>query len=192
MKLVIIDRDGTVNEDRDDYVKSLAEWVPLPGALEAITQLTHAGWHVVMATNQSGIGRGLFDMAALNAMHARLHQLLTQMGGRIESIFFCPHAPDDGCHCRKPRTGLLEAIARRYGTSLAGVPLVGDMPRDLMAGAAMGCELHLVRTGQGAQMSNADLHALRERIPDLRVHADLAAAATFLIRRERVGVLEPA
>ncbi len=102
MKLVILDRDGTINEDSDDYVKSEAEWKPLPGALEAIARLNHAGWHVVVASNQSGLGRGLFDVAALNAMHAKMHKLLATAGGRVEAIFYCPHAPDQTCRCRKP------------------------------------------------------------------------------------------
>ena len=115
MKLVILDRDGTINEDRDDYVKSPEEWVPVPGALEAVARLNHAGWHVVVATNQPGLGRGLFDVAALNAIHALMHKQLAALGGRIEAIFYCPHAPDEACTCRKPAPGLLEQICDRYG-----------------------------------------------------------------------------
>ena len=123
MKLVILDRDGTINEDRDDYVKSADEWVPMPGALEAIARLNHAGWHTVIATNQSGLARGLFDMAALNAIHARMNRELAEVGGRIDAIFFCPHGPDDGCRCRKPLPGMFETIADRYGIDLArGAP----------------------------------------------------------------------
>jgi D-glycero-D-manno-heptose 1,7-bisphosphate phosphatase len=180
-RLVIIDRDGTINEDRDDYVKSLDEWVPLPGALEAIARLNHAGWQVVVATNQSGLGRGLFDMAALNAMHARMHHLLMQLGGRIEAVFFCPHTPDDQCGCRKPQPGLFAAIADRFKVDLRGVPMVGDMPRDLLAGVAVGCRPHLVRTGQGARLTDGDLDDLRRQAPGLRVHADLGAFADALI-----------
>ena len=109
VKLIILDRDGTINEDRDDYVKSADEWVPLPGALEAIARLNHAGWHTVVATNQSGLGRGTFDMAALNAMHVKMNRQLAQLGGRIDAVFFCPHTPDDACDCRKP----LEVIGVR-------------------------------------------------------------------------------
>ncbi|MFZ9545191.1 MAG: D-glycero-beta-D-manno-heptose 1,7-bisphosphate 7-phosphatase, partial [Hylemonella sp.] len=125
MKLVILDRDGTINHDRDDYIKSAAEWLPLPGALEAIARLNHAGWHVVVASNQSGLGRGLFDVATLNAMHAKMHKMLAAVGGRVEAIFFCPHAPDQACECRKPRPGLFRQIGERYGIQLKGVPVVG-------------------------------------------------------------------
>ena len=186
-RLVIIDRDGTINEDRDDYVKSLDEWVPIPGALEAIARLNHAGWQVVVATNQSGLGRGLFDMAALNAMHAHMHQLLSQMGGRIEAVFFCPHTPDDQCGCRKPQPGLFAAIADRFKVDLQGVPMVGDMPRDLLAGVAAGCAPHLVRTGQGGRLSEGDLAALRRQAPGLQVHDDLAAFANALIAQAQAG-----
>jgi D-glycero-D-manno-heptose 1,7-bisphosphate phosphatase len=185
MKLVIIDRDGTINEDRDDYVKSVDEWVPIPGSLEAIARLTHAGWRVVVATNQSGLGRGLFDMAVLNAMHARMHQAVTQLGGRIEAVFFCPHTPEDHCDCRKPRPGLFKAIGERFGVSLKGVPMVGDMSRDLQAGVAVGCVPHLVRTGQAAALTDCEIAKLGDELPGLRVHADLAAFADFLIAQSQ-------
>jgi D-glycero-D-manno-heptose 1,7-bisphosphate phosphatase len=177
MKLVILDRDGTINEDRDDYVKSPAEWVPIPGALEAVARLNHAGWHVVVATNQSGLGRGLFDMAALTAMHAKMNKLLAEKGGRVDAIFFCPHAPEDHCTCRKPAPGLFEQIGERFGVDLREVPAVGDSARDLIAADTAGCPPHLVRTGKSAQ-----------RIPDglpfsTRVHADLAAFADDLLSR---------
>jgi D-glycero-D-manno-heptose 1,7-bisphosphate phosphatase len=131
MKLVILDRDGTINEDRDDFVKSADEWVPLPGALEAIARLNHAGWRVALATNQSGLGRGLFDMSALNAIHLKMNTALAQHGGRIDAVFFCPHAPDEQCACRKPLPGLLLEAGRRFGVDLRGVPMVGDSLRDL-------------------------------------------------------------
>ena len=115
MKLVILDRDGTINRDSDDYIKSPEEWQALPGALEGIARLTHAGWRIVIASNQSGLGRGLFDMAALNAMHAKLNKQLATMGGRIDAVFYCPHTPDDKCRCRKPLPGLFEQIGLRYG-----------------------------------------------------------------------------
>ena len=184
IKLVILDRDGTINEDRDDYVKSADEWVPLPGALEAIARLNHAGWHTVIATNQSGLGRGTFDMATLNAMHAKMNQLLAKQGGRIDAVFFCPHAPDEPCSCRKPLPGLFEQIGERFGVSLKDVPVVGDSLRDLQAGLAAGCRPHLVRTGKGAQMDTAKIDALCALVPGTRVHADLAAFAEFLIGEE--------
>jgi D-glycero-D-manno-heptose 1,7-bisphosphate phosphatase len=182
MKLVIVDRDGTINEDSLDYIKSEAEWKPLPGALEAIARLNHAGWHVVVASNQSGLGRGLFDVVTLNAMHAKMHKLLAAVGGRVEAVFYCPHAPDQACRCRKPASGLFEQIGERYGIDLKGVPSVGDTARDLIAGAAVGCEPHLVLTGKG--------EAYRDKpLPDnfpagTRVHDSLMAFADYLVSRD--------
>jgi len=185
MKLVILDRDGTINEDRDDFVKSPDEWVAVPGALEAIARLNHAGWHTVVATNQSGLARGLFDMATLNAIHARMNRELTAVGGRIDAVFFCPHGPDDGCYCRKPLPGLIEKIAERYGIDAGEVHVVGDSLRDLQAGAAAGCHTHLVRTGKGASLDDAQLATLRRDLPGSQVHADLTAFAHALIQGER-------
>ncbi|MEX8517976.1 MAG: D-glycero-beta-D-manno-heptose 1,7-bisphosphate 7-phosphatase [Leptothrix sp. (in: b-proteobacteria)] len=184
MKLVILDRDGTINEDRDDYVKSPDEWVPLPGSLEAIARLNHAGWHVVVATNQSGLGRGLFEMSTLNAMHLKMNHLLAQQGGRIDAVFFCPHAPEDNCRCRKPLPGLFEQIGLRYGIDLSQVNAVGDTLRDLQAASAVGCKPHLVRTGKSAELEDSGLHYLVEQVPGLQVHADLAAFADALITSE--------
>jgi D-glycero-D-manno-heptose 1,7-bisphosphate phosphatase len=181
MKLVILDRDGTINEDRDDYVKSADEWLPVPGALEAIARLNHAGWHVVVATNQSGLGRGLFDMDALNRMHRKMHEALQTHGGRIDAVFFCPHAPEDECHCRKPLPGLFEEIGDRFGLDLTGVPAVGDSLRDLQAATAAGCTPHLVRTGKGAELDDAGLAHIIEKVPGVTVHADLAAFAEALL-----------
>ena len=185
MKLIILDRDGTINEDRDDFVKSADEWVPLPGSLEAIARLNHAGFQTVIATNQSGLGRGLFDMAALNAMHAKMNTLLARVGGRIGAVFFCPHAPEDQCTCRKPLPGLYEQIGERYGADLRKVPVVGDSARDLLAAVATGCPPHLVRTGKGALLTDTQITQMHEQIPDLQVHADLAAFAESLIQQQR-------
>ncbi len=182
MNLIILDRDGTINEDRDDYVRSPEEWMPLPGALEAIARLNHAGWHTVLATNQSGLGRGLFDMAALNAMHVKMQSMLAKVGGRIDAVFFCPHTPDENCNCRKPMPGLIEQIGQRYGVDLRTVPIVGDSLRDLQAGAAMGCKPHMVLTGKGAHLDRAEV--LRQ-VPGTEFHADLPAFAEFLIEQER-------
>ena len=190
MKLVILDRDGTINEDRDDFVKTPDEWVPIAGALEAIARLNHAGWHTVIATNQSGLGRGTFDMATLNAMHVKMNQLLAEHGGRIDAVFFCPHAPDAGCSCRKPLPGLFEKIGERFGVALREVPVVGDSLRDLQAGAAVGCPTHLVRTGKAAQLDEAQIAALCTQVPGTHVHADLAAFAEHLIRKERKSRLD--
>jgi len=182
MKLVILDRDGTINEDSADYVKSPEEWTPLPGALEAIARLNHSGWHVVIASNQSGLGRGLFDVSTLNAMHAKMHGLLADVGARIDAVFYCPHAPDAACHCRKPEPGLLEQIGERYGIDLHGVPMVGDTVIDLLGAVTVGCEPHLVLTGKGALYQG---RTLPDNFPkETRMHADLAAFADFLIARE--------
>jgi D-glycero-D-manno-heptose 1,7-bisphosphate phosphatase len=185
MKLIILDRDGTINEDRDDFVKSADEWVPIPGSLEAIARLNHAGWHTVVATNQSGLARGLFDMATLNAIHARMNRELAQLGGRIDAVFFCPHGPGEGCPCRKPLPGLFATIGERYGVALHETYVVGDSLRDLQAGVAAGCAPHLVRTGKGAQLDAAMLRTLAEIAPHAVVHDDLAGFAQQLIQRER-------
>jgi D-glycero-D-manno-heptose 1,7-bisphosphate phosphatase len=178
-KLVILDRDGTINRASDEFVKSPEEWHPLPGALEAIARLNHAGFHVVLATNQSGIGRGLFDMGALNAVHAHMLKSLAAVGGRIDAIFYCPHAPDEGCSCRKPAPGLLQQSAERYGVTLAGVPYVGDSLRDMQAAEAAACRPHLVLTGRHAHLAGQPLPA---QFPaNTRVHADLAAFVDHLL-----------
>ena len=179
MKLVILDRDGTINADRDDYVKSSAEWLPLPGALEAIARLNQAGWHVVVATNQSGIGRGLFDMETLNAMHSKMHSLLAAVGGRVDAVFFCPHTPADACDCRKPAAGLFRRIGERYGIDLRGVPAVGDTARDAVAALAAGCVPHLVRTGKSEGLAEGQLPAGCPSV--CTAHADLAAFVDALI-----------
>ena len=194
MKLVILDRDGTINHDRDDYVKSAAEWVALPGALEAIARLNHAGWHTVVATNQSGLARGLFDMEALNAMHTKMNRELAEVGGRIDAVFFCPHGPADGCNCRKPAPGLFNMIGERYGLDLGEVHVVGDKLGDVQAAASAGCVPHLVRTGKSAALDAAGLDAIVARVPGTAVHADLAAFAQQLLqgeRRERGAADEP-
>ncbi len=178
-RLIILDRDGTINFDRDDFVKSVDEWEAMPGTLDAIARLNQAGWRVVVATNQSGIGRGLYGVTELNAMHAKMHWQLAQAGGRIESVFFCPHAPQDLCTCRKPKPGLFEQIGERYNVDLRDVQTVGDSLRDMQAGAAAGCKTHWVCTGKSAKLSPHDTP------PDMPVgtlmHADLAALAEHLL-----------
>ncbi|MFT4266227.1 MAG: D-glycero-beta-D-manno-heptose 1,7-bisphosphate 7-phosphatase [Xenophilus sp.] len=182
-KLVILDRNGSINVHRDDFVKSETEWAPLPGALEAIARLNQAGWHVVIASNQSGLGRGLFDVASLNAMHAKMHKMLAAIGGRIDAIFYCPHSPDENCDCRKPRPGLFRQIGERYGIDLQGVPAAGDSLRDLLAGAAAGCEPHLLLTGMGEACRG--VHPLPPEYPaGTVVHEDLGAFARWLLARE--------
>lgn len=177
MKLIILDRDGVINEDSDLYVKSAAEWRPLKGSAEAIARFNHAGWRVVVATNQSGIGRGLFDMATLNLMHEKMHKLVAQAGGRIDAVFFCPHKDDDHCDCRKPKPGLFFEIAKRFHVSLAGVPVVGDALRDLKAGMAAGCSPVLLKTGKGEKtLAAGGLPA------GTLVFDDLAAAAAHFCK----------
>lgn len=174
-RVVILDRDGVINEDSDNYIKSLDEWKPYPQAIEAIRRLTSHGWTVAVATNQSGIARGYYDEATLAQMHDRLMELVRSAGGSIAHIAYCPHGPDDGCTCRKPETGLLEAIQHALKLeSLEGAWMVGDSLRDLQAGMAMGCHPALVRTGKGKQTE------ARYRLDKVLVVDDLAAFADYL------------
>ena len=192
MKLVILDRDGTINSDSEEFVKTPEEWLPLPGALEAIARLNHAGWHVVIASNQSGLGRGLFDVTSLNAIHAKMHKMLAAVGGRVDAVFYCPHSPEESCHCRKPLPGLFEQIGARLGVPLKGVPSAGDSLRDLQAGAAAGCEPHLVLTGKSAHYAADQAGGQPEGLPaGTIVHADLSAFADFILERvQRVPAAE--
>jgi D-glycero-D-manno-heptose 1,7-bisphosphate phosphatase len=155
MKLVILDRDGVINHDSAEFIKKPDEWKPIPGSLEAIARLTQAGYHVVVATNQSGVGRGLLDMATLSAIHDKMHKTLAHAGGRIDAVFYCPHAQDANCNCRKPKPGLLEDIARRFNVDLNGVPCIGDSLRDLQAAACVDAQPILVLTGKGRQTAAA-------------------------------------
>ena len=175
MKLIILDRDGVINFDSDKFIKSPDEWRPIPGSLEAIAKLTQAGYRVIVATNQSGVGRGLFDMATLNAIHSRMHKAVTQAGGRIEAIFYCPDPADSNSPCRKPNPGMFHAIAERFNVSIEHVPAVGDGLRDLKAAEAVGAQPILVLTGKG-EKTYAEGH-----LPEsTQVHPDLAAVARAL------------
>ncbi len=149
MKLVILDRDGVINEDSDNYIKSAAEWIPLPGSIEAMARLTQAGYQVAIATNQSGLGRGLFPATALTEMHNKMITLVTEAGGKIDALVWCPHTPDDHCDCRKPAPGLIKQIENELGISAKGAWIIGDSQRDLDAGMAVGCKSALVKTGKG-------------------------------------------
>ena len=184
MKLVILGRDGILNVYREDHVKAPDEWRPVAGALEALAQLNHAGWHAVVATNQAGIGRGMIDMASVNAVHQRMIEMAQARGARIDAVFFCPHTPEEQCACRKPLPGMLVDIGRRYGVDLRHVPVVSDTLRDMHAAQAAGCEPHLVRTGRAADLSAQALRAMRQQIPGLHDHPDLAACFAHLIRRQ--------
>lgn len=174
--LVILDRDGVINKDSAEFVKSADEWHALPGSLEAIGKLTRAGWRVVVATNQSGLARGKFNYAALSAMHRKCQRALDKIGGRIDGWFFCPHAPDDNCQCRKPRPGLYRQIEHAVGQSVAGVPAIGDSMRDLTAARAAGAKPILVQTGNGVR-TGEQLDA-KWHVP---VYPDLAAAVEALL-----------
>jgi len=148
-KLIILDRDGVINEDSDEFVKSVDEWIPIPGSIEAIADLSKAGYTIVVATNQSGIGRGLFDLPAFEAMNEKLFSLVEAQGGHIDGVFYCPHTPEDHCDCRKPKAGLIDAIEKELGVSAKDALVVGDARRDLEAGLTKGCKLFLVKTGKG-------------------------------------------
>lgn len=177
MKLVILDRDGVINRESDAYIKTPEEWIPIPGSLAAIGRLTKAGFTVVVASNQSGLGRGLFDQQALNAIHARMQAELAKAGGRLDGIYYCPHKPEVHCDCRKPKTGLFQQIAAHYRMDMRGVPAIGDSARDLAAAKAAGARPILVKTGRG-------LETLKQ-MPDVEVYADLAAAADHLLAETR-------
>jgi D-glycero-D-manno-heptose 1,7-bisphosphate phosphatase len=175
-KLIVLDRDGVINHDSEQFIKSPDEWIPIPGSLEAIARLNQAGFRTVVATNQSGIGRGLFDIGMLNAIHNKMHRALAQVGGRIEAVFFCPHSGDSQCECRKPRAGMLQEIGRRFGVDMTGVPALGDSLRDLQAAEVVGAQPMLMLTGKGEK-------TLREGgFPaNTVIFPDLAFAAAALI-----------
>ena len=175
MKLIVLDRDGVINVDSEQFIKSPDEWKPIPGSLEAIARLNESGWRVVVASNQSGVGRGLFDMDTLNAINEKMTKAIGQAGGRLDAIFFCPHSADSTCDCRKPRPGMFVQIAERFNVDMKGVPVVGDSLRDLQAGVAVGCQPYVVLTGKGAK-TQAD-PALPE---GTLVFPDLAAVAAQL------------
>lgn len=177
MRLVILDRDGVINIESDDYIKSPQEWIPIPGSLDAIAKLHKSGYTVVVATNQAGVGRGLFSLETLQAIHRKMQDAVAAAGGKLDGIFYCPHHPDDHCDCRKPKPGLFHQIAEHYGVSVAGVPAIGDTLRDLQAAEAVGARPILVRTGRG-------LPTLKQlpTPPGIEVYANLAEAAAQLLR----------
>jgi D-glycero-D-manno-heptose 1,7-bisphosphate phosphatase len=176
-RLVILDRDGVINHDSREFVKSADEWLPLDGSIEAIATLSRAGFVVAVASNQSGLARGLFDTSSLAAMHKKLHDLVAVAGGRVDHIAICPHGPDDGCDCRKPRPGLLHQIGERFDTSLAGAPVVGDSLRDIQAAASVDARPILVRTGNGKRTEDM----LPPELSSIEVYDDLGAAVTALL-----------
>lgn len=176
-RIVVLDRDGVINYDSDDYIKSAREWQALPGSIAAISQLCAAGYRVAVISNQSGIGRGLFDVAALERIHAKMVAEIEAAGGRLDGIYYCPHTPDDDCACRKPRTGLLDELKADFGlTTLEGVPLIGDKASDLELARAVGARGILVRSGKGARAA-----AALEEDTAVEIYDDLAAAVDALL-----------
>lgn len=175
-KLIVLDRDGVINYDSDQFIKSPDEWRPIPGSLEAISRLNHAGFRVVVATNQSGLGRGLFDMATLIAINDKMHKALAHLGGRIDALFYCPHTADSACECRKPKPGMFTEIGNRFGVDMTGVPCVGDSVRDLQAAAAVEAQPILVLSGKGEK-------TLRDGVfpANTIIFPDLAFVATALL-----------
>ncbi len=178
MRLVVLDRDGVINHESEAYIKSPDEWIPIPGSLEAIARLNQGGFNVVVATNQAGVGRGLFDLAALTEIHAKMTASLAKVGGHLDGIFFCPHRPEENCGCRKPAPGLFQQIAERFHISLSGAPVIGDSLRDIEAAETVGARPILVRTGYGEE-------ALRQLIDQSRaeVFANLAQVVDYLIKQ---------
>ena len=175
--LIILDRDGVINRDSDAFIKTTDEWQPLPGSIDAIAAMTAAGFTLAVASNQSGLARGLFDQDTLDAMHHKMHALVDAAGGRISKIVICPHGPDEGCDCRKPNPGLLEQLAQHFHAELDGAPVIGDALRDLQAAAAVGARPILVRTGKGARTAES----LPAEFADVEIYDDLAAAGSTLI-----------
>lgn len=181
MKLVILDRDGVINQDSPDFIRSAKQWRPIAGSLDAIARLSHNGFRVVVASNQSGIGRGLFDYDALFAIHDKLSRLVAELGGRLDGLFFCPHEEGAQCRCRKPAGGLMEDIARRLQVDLARVPMIGDSWRDVQAAQGVGAAPILVRTGNGAATEHEHSHELE----GVLVYEDLRQAADALVGEMR-------
>jgi D-glycero-D-manno-heptose 1,7-bisphosphate phosphatase len=180
MKLIVLDRDGVINEDSDDFIKSADEWQPVPGSMEAIASLTSAGYTVIVVTNQSGLGRGLFSISDLHAIHQKMHEQVIKSGGRIDVVMYCPHVPADDCSCRKPKPGMLHSLMERLNTDLTGVPVVGDSLRDLQAAMAVGATPVLVLTGKGetTRSANAGLEG------QIDIFDDLAAFTQHLLAEE--------
>jgi len=176
---IILDRDGVINCDSDSYIKNADEWNPIPGSIEAIAKLCTAGFSIAVATNQSGIGRGLFSIRDLEEMHKKMDMLVEKRGGMISGVFYCPHSPDDHCNCRKPKTGMLDEIEKQFGIKLEGVPFVGDSERDLQAATSKGCDPVLVRTGKGAKTHQAILH--NDQYLNIPVYDDLASYVKALL-----------
>ncbi|GBE08023.1 D-glycero-beta-D-manno-heptose-1,7-bisphosphate 7-phosphatase [bacterium BMS3Bbin11] len=197
MKTILLDRDGVINQDSCDFIKSVDEWRPIPGSLEAIALLHRHGYRVVVITNQSGVARGLFSIATLNEINRHMLDETRDKGGLIEAVFFCPHGPDDNCICRKPATGMFHDIAARLKIEMSGVPAVGDSMRDLQAAQDVGALPVLVKTGKGRQTLKTLKRKDSPLSPDdVIVFKDLASFTDVLLAgeldetiRERLGNL---
>ena len=179
MKLIVLDRDGVINHDSDAYIKSKEEWLPIDGSLEAISRLNHGGYTVVVASNQSGLARGYFDIEALTSMHSKMDEMLTKLGGQVDAVFYCPHGPDDGCACRKPKPGMLLDIGQRFNVSLNDVVFIGDSISDIKAASNANAKAVLVRTGKGVKAEKILQAEGKSNIP---VYDDLAAAVTAILK----------
>lgn len=180
MKVIVLDRDGVINHDSDDYIKSAEEWQPLEGSLDAIARLNHSGYTVVVASNQSGLARGYFDIEALSAMHGKMDEMLAEIGARIDAIFYCPHGPEDGCDCRKPKPGMLLEIGQRFNVSLEEVIFIGDSISDIKTAYSAHAKAMLVRTGKGAKAEKILQTECKGSVP---VFDDLASAVTAILQK---------
>ncbi len=180
MKVIVLDRDGVINHDSDDYIKSAEEWRPLDGSLDAIARLKHSGYTVVVASNQSGLARGYFDIEALSAMHGKMDGMLAEIGARIDAVFYCPHGPEDGCDCRKPKPGMLLEIGQRFNVSLEDVIFIGDSISDIKAAYSAHAKAMLVRTGKGAKAEKILQTECKDSVP---VFDDLASAVTAILQK---------
>lgn len=181
---IILDRDGVINHDSDDYIKSPEEWVPIPGSIEAIAALSRAGYELYVVTNQSGLGRGYFDEYALARMHEKMNRLVEAAGGGIAGVVYCPHLPEADCDCRKPRPGLLDRLATEFGVDLDGAWFIGDSEKDLDCALARNCHPGLVLSGKGCQTY---LHLGRDKLDKVQVFDDLHDAARFILALSQVG-----
>ena len=179
MKLIVLDRDGVINHDSDDFIKSADEWLPIDGSLDAISRLNHSGYTVVIASNQSGLARGYFDIEAFTAIHKKLDDMLAKIGGRIDAVFYCPHGPDDACDCRKPKPGMLLAIGQRFNVSLKDVVFIGDSVSDINAAKNAHAKAMLVRTGKGVRAEKILQSENKTSVP---VYDDLASAVTAILQ----------
>lgn len=182
MKLIVLDRDGVINHDSDDYIKTVDEWIPIDGSLQAMAKLYNAGYRIVIATNQSGVARGYYDVETLHAMHQKMEQLLAQYGGKIEAVYYCPHGPEGNCKCRKPKDGMFQEIATRYQLGMTKVPAIGDSLRDIQAARKAGATPILVLTGKGERTL---AEASKKDLKGVAVYQNLAEAVDAILAEKK-------